>query len=602
MTEKPEKINLSSINSRKINMDVLKEIHKLFDNLDKKSERYNFTWNGKAKAYFESAIPSTKTLKPQVEESVNFDISENLFITGDNLETLKLLQESYLGKVDTIYIDPPYNTGKDFIYSDNFKKLKKESDLEEGKIDNEGNRLIKNEKSSGHYHSDWLNMMYPRLKLARNLLSDEGSIFISIDDKELANLKLLMDEIFGESNYQVTISRLTGTPTGNGNATFVNTLDYILVYAKDSSKFRTNGLPLSKEQQKIYNESDEYGRFLTRSLRRTGGEDRREDRPSMYYGIEAPDGTVVYPKSPTGYDSRWVVGKEKYKQMLSDNLISWKNNNGKWQVYQKFYLENRTQQPSNLWKDNTGNKKATKEIRALFNNKKVFDFPKPVSLISQILQISTKKNGLILDFFAGSGSTAESVMQLNAQDDGNRKFILSTLDEQIPKDSDAWKEGYKTIDQISRERIRRSAKKLKDTSGFRALKVDNTGLREDIFKTSNDLNQEDLLFDIDNQLENRSDYDLLYDILIDSALEFNKKIEHESINGENIIKYGYLSEMSGVVAYFDDNLTDKLIQKIAKLKPLIAVFKESTFNKSAQKVNVLEQFRIISPDTKVKVI
>ena len=204
-------------------------------------------------------------------------------------------------------------------------------------------------------------MMYPRLKLARNLLSDEGSIFISIDDKELANLKLLMDEIFGELNYQVTISRLTGTPTGNGNATFVNTLDYILVYAKDSSKFRTNGLPLSKEQQKIYNESDEYGRFLTRSLRRTGGEDRREDRPSMYYGIEAPDGTVIYPKSPTGYDSRWVVGKEKYKQMLSDNLISWKNNNGKWQVYQKFYLENRTQQPSNLWKDNTGNKKQLKK-------------------------------------------------------------------------------------------------------------------------------------------------------------------------------------------------------------------------------------------------
>ena len=275
MTEKPEKINLSSINSRKINMDVLQEIHKLFDNLDNISKRYNFTWNGKAKAYFESAIPSTKTLKPQIEESVNFDVSENLFITGDNLETLKLLQESYLGKVNTRYIDPPYNTGKDFIYNDNFKKLKKESDLEEGKIDSEGNRLIKNEKSNGHYHSDWLSMMYPRLKLARNLLSDEGSIFISIDDKELANLKLLMDEIFGELNYQVTISRLTGTPTGNGNATFVNTLDYILVYAKDSSKFRTNGLPLSKEQQKIYNESDEYGRFLTRSLRRTGGEDRR---------------------------------------------------------------------------------------------------------------------------------------------------------------------------------------------------------------------------------------------------------------------------------------------------------------------------------------
>ena len=444
--------------------------------------------------------------------------------------------------------------------------------------------------------------MYPRLKLARNLLSDDGSIFVSIDDKELANLKLLMDEIFGELNYQVTISRLTGTPTGNGNATFVNELDYILVYAKDSSKFRTTGLPLSEDQQKIYNESDENGSYLTRSLRRTGGEDRREDRPSMYYGIEAPDGTVIYPKGPTGYDSRWVVGREKYKKMLSENLISWKKANGKWQVYQKFYLENRTQQPSNLWKNNTGNKKATKEIRKLFDNKKVFDFPKPVSLISQILQISTTKNGLILDFFAGSGSTAEAVIQLNAQDGGNRKFIISTLDEQTPKDSDARKEGYETIDQISRERIRRSAKKSKDVSGFRALKVDNTGLREDVFKTSNDLKQEDLLSDIENQLENRSNYALLYDVLIDSALEFNKKIEHESIDGEDIIKYDYSSEMSGIVAYFDDNLTDNLTQKIAKFKPLIAIFKESTFNKSSQKVNVLEQFRIISPDTKVKVI
>ena len=288
--------------------------------------------------------------------------------------------------------------------------------------------------------------------------------------------------------------------------------------------------------------------------------------------------------------------------MLSENLISWKKANGKWQVYQKFYLENRTQQPSNLWKNNTGNKKATKEIRKLFDNKKVFDFPKPVSLISQILQISTTKNGLILDFFAGSGSTAEAVIQLNAQDGGNRKFIISTLDEQTPKDSDARKEGYETIDQISRERIRRSAKKSKDVSGFRALKVDNTGLREDVFKTSNDLKQEDLLSDIENQLENRSNYALLYDVLIDSALEFNKKIEHESIDGEDIIKYDYSSEMSGIVAYFDDNLTDNLTQKIAKFKPLIAIFKESTFNKSSQKVNVLEQFRIISPDTKVKVI
>ena len=614
MTDTPESVNLSDVSSRKVDTELLNELRDLFARAEDQKERYDFTWNGKAKAYFEAATPTTKTLRPQPEESyiyadddykekVNtFNNSENLFITGDNLEALKLLQESYLGKIDMIYIDPPYNTGKDFVYHDNFKSTQKDTDVAEGSVDEDGNRLVKNEKNSGRYHSDWLSMMYPRLKLARNLLSDSGVIFVSIDDNEQANLKLLMDEVFGESSYQVTISRLTGTPTGNGNSTFVNELDYLLVYAKNSLQFKTNGLPLSSEQQKIYNEFDQHGRYLTRSLRRTGGEDRREDRPSMYFGLQAPDGTTIYPKGPSGYDSRWVVGSDTYKRMVSENLIIWKYVSGNWQVYQKFYLENRTQQPSNLWKENVGNKRATKEVRKLFDNKKIFDFPKPVDLISQIIQIAAAKNAVILDFFAGSGSTANAVMKLNKTDGGNRKFIVATLDEPTPEDSEARKAGYKTIDQISRERIRRAAKKLGDTSGFRALKVDKTGLKEDVFKTAGELKQENLQLDVDNQADARSDYDLLYDVLVDGALEYNRQIATETISNEPIIKYDYLGELSGVIVYFGDNLTNELTREIAKLKPLIAVFKESTFNNSSDKVNVLEQFRVISPETKVKVI
>lgn len=602
MSNRPEKINLSDVHSRQVDIDLLNELRDLFVKAEEQKERYDFTWNGKAKAYFEAAVPTSKTLRTQTEESVNFENSENLFITGDNLEVLKLLQESYLGKIDMIYIDPPYNTGKDFVYHDNFKKTQKETDLSEGNLDDEGNRLVKNEKSNGRYHSDWLTMMYPRLKLARNLLSDSGVIFVSIDENEQANLRLLMDEIFKESNYQTTISRLTGTPTGNGNATFVNEFDYLLVYSKDNANFKSNGLPLSEKQQSIYNEVDEQGRYLTRSLRRTGGEDRREDRPSMYFGVEAPDSTLVYPTGPSGYESRWVVGEATYRRMEKENLIAWKNVNGEWKVYQKFYLEDRTQQPSNLWKENVGNKKATKEVRNLFDNQKVFDFPKPVDLIVQAVTVGAKKYSIILDFFAGSGTTADAVMQLNAKDGGNRKFIVATLDEETPENSEARKAGYTTIDQISRERIRRAAEKIGDKTGFRALKVDSTGLKEDIFKTAGELDQLDLLKDIDNQSDNRSDYDLLYDVLVDGALEYNRPITIDMMNNEKIIKYDYLGELSGVVCYFGGNLTDELTRQIAILKPLLAVFKESTFDKSAQKVNVMEQFRIISPDTKVKVI
>ena len=603
MPDIPEKINLSDVNSRQVDPELLNELRDLFVKAEEQKERYDFTWNGKAKAYFEAAAPTTKTLRAQPEESLNFEKSENLFITGDNLEALKLLQESYLGKIDMIYIDPPYNTGKDFVYQDNFKKTQKENDVSEGIIDEDGNRLVKNEKSNGRYHSDWLTMMYPRLKLARNLLSDTGAIFVSIDDNEQSNLKLLMDEIFGEKNFLNTLTRITKKSSNNGTQ-FSPTTDYILAFSKDIEHTPMFSVPLTEEQVKSFNKIDEVGNFkeigLFQSALKHGG---------SRYPIETPDGTMV--NTPNNQPWRWnestfIEGKNNklivFKQTNNSPLIDEESGEkSKWNIYTKLYLRDRQEAGLHpkTFIDNYQNNIASRELKSLGIP---FDFAKPSGLVKYLMNLSHNKNLLVLDFFAGSATTADAVMQLNAEDGGNRKWILNTLDEKTPENSEARKAGYTTIDQISRERIRRAAEKIGDTSGFRALKVDATGLKEDVFKTAGELDQADLLEDIDNHSDNRSDYDLLYDVLVDGALEYNRPITIDTMNDEQIIKYDYLGELSGVVCYFGENLTDELTRQIATLKPLIAVFKESTFDKSAQKVNVMEQFRIISPDTKVKVI
>ncbi|WP_270671557.1 site-specific DNA-methyltransferase [Staphylococcus hominis] len=610
MNSNPRKINLSNYNSRKIDINLLNELHELFTASEDQKERYDFTWNGKAKAYFEAAIPTTKTLHVQQDESINFENTNNMFITGDNLETLKLLQESYLHKIDMIYIDPPYNTGKDFVYNDNFRKTKKEFELENGSIDEDNSRLIKNEKSSGHYHSDWLTMMYPRLKLARNLLSDNGVIFLSIDDNELANLKLLMDSIFGEDNFITNMVWENKEGGGKSDSKyFRNKHEYIIVYAKNINNAIINGVAVENVDR--YKLKDQYinsrGPYYLQKL----GMGSIQYSKKLDYPIEAPDNSLIYPSdNNSGKKAIWRWSKEKLLWGQKNGYVEIKKDKkGIWTVYTKQYLNadndgniiTRTNQPLAVI-DKFSTTQANKNLSKIFDGHNLFSYSKPVDLISYLIEIGSSKDSIILDFFAGSGTTAQSVMEVNKKHNTNRKFIVNTLDENVNNKTDELIQTYNTIDKLARERIRRASYNLGDTSGFRALKVDKSGLREDIFKTSNDLIQEDLLSDIDNQSDNRSNYDLLYDVLIDSALEFNKKIEHESINEEDIIKYDYSSEMTGVIAYFDNNLTDKLIQKIAKFKPLIAVFKESTFNKSAQKVNVLEQFRIISPDTKVKVI
>lgn len=611
MPDIPEKINLSDVNSRQVDPELLNELRDLFVKAEEQKERYDFTWSGKAKAYFEAAAPTTKTLRAQPEESVNFEKSENLFITGDNLEALKLLQESYLGKIDMIYIDPPYNTGADFIYHDNFKMTKKDSDVAEGSLDEEGVRIVKNEKSNGRYHSDWLTMMYPRLKLARNLLSDNGVIFVSIDDHEQANLKSLMDEIFGYSNYSGTyIWKRTDTPA-NLSKTIKQSTEYIITYKKTANNLKFNGVKkYSASNNGLMNQTNSFHTLIFPAdkvdTNLPDGVYEAGEYGTKSYKINLLENTKVY--DHLFVEPVILEGRFKWNQSNLDNEI----NNGtvvsiKTKAFSPSYekKEYDAETPPSLIDREVGvgtNDTAQDYLNQLMGDRQVFDYPKPTSLIMYLFNFLDNPNGVFLDFFAGSGTTADAVMRLNTEYGGNRKFIVTTLAEETPEDSEARKAGYITIDQISRERIRRAADQIGDKSGFRALKVDATGLKEDVFKTAGELDQADLLEDIDNHSDNRSDYDLLYDVLVDGALEYNRPITIETMNDEQLIKYDYLGELSGVVCYFGENLTDELTRQIATLKPLIAVFKESTFDKSAQKVNVMEQFRIISPDTKVKVI
>lgn len=611
MSDIPEKINLSNVNSRQVDPELLNELRDLFVKAEEQKERYDFTWNGKAKAYFEAAAPTTKTLRAQPEESVNFEKSENLFITGDNLEALKLLQESYLGKIDMIYIDPPYNTGDDFVYRDNFRKNQVSSDIAEGFIDENGDRLIKNEKSSGRYHSDWLTMMYPRLKLARNLLSDNGVLFVSIDDNEQANLKNIMDEIFGQINYSGTyVWKRTDTPA-NLSKTIKQSTEYVIAYKKTVNNLKFNGIKkYSASNNGLMNQSNSFHTLVFPANKvdtnLIDGVYEAGEYGTKSYKINLLENTKVL--NNLFVEPVILEGKFKWSQ---DNLDSEIRNGTVLSIKTKAFSpsyekkEYAAETPPSLIDRSVGvdtNEIAQEYLNQLMGHRQIFDYPKPISLIKYLFNFIENSEGLFLDLFAGSGTTADAVMQLNAEDGGNRNFIVVTLDEETPEHSEARKAGYKAIDQISRERIRRAATKIADTSGFRALKVDSTGLKEDVFKTAGELDQVDLLQDIDNHSDNRSDYDLLYDVLVDGALEYNRPITIDTMNDEQIIKYDYLGELSGVVCYFGENLTDELTRQIATLTPLIAVFKESTFDKSAQKVNVMEQFRIISPDTKVKVI
>ena len=588
---------------------------------------------GKRDAIAEAGRPTTKTLRPDLDESVDFENSENIFITGDNLEVLKILQESYLGKIDMIYIDPPYNTGKDFVYSDKFQQSEEELEEAMDLRDEEGRQrvgLTKNERSSARYHSDWLNMMYPRLVLARNLLKDSGVIFISIDDNEQANLKTMCDEVFGEENFVndfTWVNNLTGRQISGVGAAKTN--ESILCYAKNITitkeflvdvEFVKQYLPSSYLGFKFKIYEDDYGSYkigdtLYNHNRLFNEETRKNLVYSIYYdtlhnkfypeGYEPKNKELIEIKPHKNGDGihkyhAWRWSKEK---VINEqyNLFADKKKNGEYELYTKIRNYNITTLKDIITNISNGDA----EVTTLFNGTKVFDYPKPVLLLQLIISIF-ESSSLILDFFAGSATTAHAVMQLNAEDGGNRKYILCTLDEEVAAKSAAKKAGYETIDQIARERIRRAAAKIQEEHpervgqqdfGFKAFKVDKSNFKN-ISKTPGDYQQGDLFDSVSNIKEDRTDLDLLFQIMLAWGMELSLTIQKSDIDGVPI----YNVADGALIACFSDDLQEDTIRQIAEQEPLRAIFKDSSFANSSAKINLSEIFKEVSPLTKVKVV
>lgn len=450
----------------KFDMVALQEL--LQDKVDLVKEGSGFNFLGKNYASLLGSMDTTTVLVPDTEhnEKPENKDSQNVYISGDNLDALKHLVKSYSGKVKCIYIDPPYNTGSDgFVYNDKFKFTAEELEEKLSISEEQAQRIFAMTTRGAASHAAWLTFMMPRLQYAKDLLSDDGVIFISIDDNEQANLKLLCDYVFGEECFIGNIVRSTGQTTGQDSGGLGSSFDYMLAYSRNAD-FELNGLELTEKDKLRFQDQDDVGFYAYDQLRKTGSNDKREDRPNMYYGIENPDGEILYPIAAAGYESRWRVEKKTYDNLVKEGFILWKKSKREdgeiWWPYVKYYLDGRTKRPSPLWADLEGNKKAAREVRDLFDGVKVFDYPKPVDLLERVVQIATAPDSIIVDFFGGSSTTAHAVMQKNSEDGGNRKYILVQLQEECKPDSEAAKAGYKTIDQIGMERIKRAAKKIKE--------------------------------------------------------------------------------------------------------------------------------------------
>lgn len=611
--EKLKELFPSCVQEDKIDFDMLKqELSSVV--IDDKKEKYQLTWPGKKEAIVNANTPSKNTLRPIKEKSVDYNKTKNIYIEGNNLEALKLLQESYLNKVKVIYIDPPYNTGHDFLYNDKFNKEEMEELLASGQIDSNDNKLTTNTQSNGRFHSDWLSMMYPRLKLARNLLRNDGIIFVSIDDNELANLKKICDEIYGETCFVGCFTRATGTTTGQDANKIGSSLDYCLVYSK-SSEFSLSGIELDDNDLKRFTESDEKGIYSTLQLRKTGNADRKEDRPNMFYPVIAPDGTEVYPFGPNNYLSRWRVGKTTYEELLKEDMIIWKENKetnivvdgykkSKWVPYVKYYSEGRTKQVSNLLQNIDGNKKASIEIKELFESKGVFDNPKPTEFIKLLLQISGIENeDIVLDFFSGSATTAHALYKYNIMNNVYAKYIMIQLPEKCSESSEAYKLGFRTICDVGEERIRRAAKSIEEETnadidyGFRVYKVYSSNMKDVYYKPS-ELGQTNLFDMMSNIKEDRTPEDLLTQVMLDLGLTLDLKIEEKTILNNKV----YYVADNALVACFDDNVDINIIDEICKCKPLKLVFKDMSFKSDKDKINLEERVKKLSPDTEISIL
>lgn len=602
-----------------INFDLLRQM--LSSDVIEGDESYEFTWVGKRAAIVEANKPIRKTLRPCLEESVNWDTTQNLYLEGDNLEVLKLLQESYLGRVKMIYIDPPYNTGRDFIYNDSFRQDLDSFEEETGAIDENGMRMFRNTDANGRFHSDWCSMMYSRLKIARDLLSDEGVIFISIDDNEVDDLKKICTEIFGEANFIGCAGRITKKSNNKGDFWAPN-FDYLLTFAKNKSAT----VPfLGEANTAAYNLVDEEGPRAGEKyqLVRLYMSSLQNRNPEQRFWIDCPDGSKIIPpgttfppERPNLGDGIWRWSRSTYeanidkivvKRVSSSNLLDENGQPAKWNVFTKTYLndviEKSSAKPNSFIEDHI-NQNASHELNALGIP---FDYAKPTSLIKYLMQVAKVGDGdIVLDFFSGSASTADAVMQMNASDGGSRRFIMVQLPELIDEKESAYKQGYRTICQIGKERIRRAgAKVIEDNPmfkdkmdvGFRVLKVDETNMN-DVYYSPAEYSQNLLAMLESNVKADRTELDLLFGSLLEWGLPLSLPYRTENIEGTNI----HIYNDGDLIACFEENVSDKVIKEIAKRQPLRAVFRDSCFANSPSKINVGEVFKLMAPDTSVKVL
>lgn len=625
---------------RTIDFDLLRQ-ELAYDIVEGPQERYRLDWPGKREALALANEPIRKTLRPCKEESVDFDTTQNLYIEGDNLDALKLLQETYLGKVKMIYIDPPYNTGNDFIYDDNFSISREEYQASSGAVDEEGNAMFQEEKwkqnssASGRFHSEWLSMMYPRLKLARNLLREDGVIFVSIDDGEVAALQKLCDEIFGDGNFIACLPTVMNLKGNNDEFGFAGTHEYTLVFCKNKTSARLFEFALSEEDLDDWSE-DEFGLYKQgANLKATGQNAPRERRPNLWFPLYITadnkiflsepecEHTVIWPTT-NGQQMSWRWSRTKFSDSLNDVIIS--RSGESVSIYKK-------QRPSLgdipskkpktlLYKPEYSSGNGTAELKALLG-KKLFDAPpKPICLIRDLIEISTRSEDIILDFFSGSATTAHAVMQLNAEDGGKRRHIMVQLPEPCDEKSEAYKAGYKTIAEIGKERIRRAGKKIleewqaKQASstellkletensgatapdvGFRVLKIDSSNMAE-VFYQPDELTQDGLMLQVDNLKPGRNPEDLLFQVLLDWGVDLALPITEEKILKRRVF---FVAE-NALAACFDTGLDEHFVKELAKRQPLRAVFRDSSYASDAVKINFEQIFKALSPHTELKTL
>lgn len=559
-------------------------------------ERYHLNWPGKREALLTANAPIAKTLRPCRDESVDFDTTKNLFIEGDNLDALKLLQETYLGKIKMIYIDPPYNTGNDFIYEDDFAEGTAEYLRRSNQMDEKGNRLVANTTANGRFHSDWLSLIYPRLRMARSLLTEDGAIFINIDDSELGNLRKICDEIFGEDNFVANVAWKHTQQSKNDERYFARVYNSLLIYRKsdDLAKFR---LPRTEEDNRNYSnpDSDPKGEW------RAGDVRSPSYRKTLCFDILTPSGKKIPPP-----DNGWRWSEETVKDKIKSGEI--KFNADETKIVRKIYLsdqEGRT--PENLWDSELAgtSRQANAELKELFDGNVPFDTPKPTTLLKRISQLFYGQDDYItLDFFAGSGSTAAAVIQLNAEDGGNRRFIMVQLQEQCAEDSEAFKAGYKTIAEVSKERIRRAGGKISKGSkqvdiGFRVLKIDTSNMA-DVYYAPDSLDKAKFDLFVDNIKPDRTPEDLLFQVMLDWGVDLALPITKQSVQDKDV----FFVDGNALAACFDasGSIDEAFVKELAKQQPLRVVFRDAGYKNSAVKINVEQIFKLLSPATEVKCI